>query len=183
MTLNPYPNTQPLYSCAPVLPDCKDTNIFNFTKFLFLKKLKVFIDLYPSVDDISLIVSASLKALLRYRITLVFQWGKSRTFIQHNPNLCNIMFTFNSYLILSHWPSERIILWGFGRKRWQVKEAEGLGCLRVGELEGSRVGELYGRVRIGQGQGLQNSTFYIWYILNFYRSLPRSLVSYYVMFY
>ncbi len=65
------------------------------------------------------------------------------------------MFNFNSYSKLRYWLRERIILWG-------------LGCLRVGALErwrvigrwndlvleGSRVGELYGRFRIGQGKSL-----------------------------
>ncbi len=76
------------------------------------------------------------------------------------------MFTFNSYLILRYWLRERIILWGFGGSgdRLQGKRAWIVGGLEsriVGELygalerrndlvlEGSRVGELYGRFRIG----------------------------------
>ena len=34
--------TLDLFYSAPVLPDCKDTNLFNFTKFLFQKILKFF---------------------------------------------------------------------------------------------------------------------------------------------
>lgn len=34
--------TLDLFYSAPVLPDCKDKNLFNFHKFLFLKNLKVF---------------------------------------------------------------------------------------------------------------------------------------------
>ena len=49
------------------------------------------------------------------------------------------MFTFNSYLILRYWLRERIILWFFGGR--------GFGLLRVGELESSRAGELYGKFR------------------------------------
>ena len=59
---------------------------FYLYQILFLKNLKVFIDLYPSVDNISLIVSASLKALLRYRLTLVFQWGKDKTTLLYKAN-------------------------------------------------------------------------------------------------
>ncbi|MDQ8144432.1 hypothetical protein, partial [Chryseobacterium sp. CFS15] len=64
----------PFYRIAKIL-------IFLTLPNFIYKNLKVFIDLYPSVDNISLIVFASLKALLRYQSTLVFQWGKSRTFI------------------------------------------------------------------------------------------------------
>ena len=44
------------------------------------------------------------------------------------------MFTFNSYLKLRYWLRERIILWGFGRKRVTGYRGRGFGL-----LEGWRV--------------------------------------------
>jgi len=41
LTLTPL-NIQPLYSCAPVLPDCKYTNLFQPSKFYLSKILKSF---------------------------------------------------------------------------------------------------------------------------------------------
>ena len=72
-----------------------------------MKSFKVFFR--PSLPEVNN-VPAYLKALLRYRNTLVFQWGKDNNLFPTKTTLFNINFTIYSYLNLKHWNAGRKIL-------------------------------------------------------------------------